>query len=211
MLRDHVKSGYKCTVGCVEIDREEAFTFGKIGVDKERRITSFIEKPQKDARTIPGDPNRCLASMGIYIFNLGYLYDLLEEDIVNKVSSHDFGKDIIPRIVKDHQALAHPFSMSCVPRGAGVEPYWRDVGTIDAFWEANLNLAANMPKLNIYDKDWPVLTAQEQLPPAKFVLDRKGKHGVITNTLAASGCIVLGSEILKSLMFSNVESRLTVL
>lgn len=205
MLRDHAQSGYKCTVGCVEIDKEEAYAFGIMGIDENRKITSFIEKPKKNAPTIPGTTDRCYASMGIYIFNSDYLYDLLEEDIANKESSHDFGKDIIPRIVRENQALAHPFSMSCVPRGEGIEPYWRDVGTIDAFWEANLDLAANMPELNIYDKDWPVWTAQEQLPPAKFVPDRKGKHGVITNTLAASGCIVLGSEISKSLMFSNVR------
>ncbi|MED7819734.1 MULTISPECIES: glucose-1-phosphate adenylyltransferase [unclassified Francisella] len=205
MLRDHVKSGYKCTVGCVEIPEEEAFAFGIMGIDKERKVTSFIEKPQKDAPTIPGDPDRCLASMGIYIFNSDYLYDLLEEDIANKESSHDFGKDIIPRIVKEEQALAHPFSMSCVPRGDGIKPYWRDVGTIDAFWEANLDLVANMPELNLYDKDWPVWTAQEQLPPAKFVPDEKGNNGVITNTLASGGCIVLGSELSKTLMFSNVR------
>ena len=119
MLRDHVKSGYKC----MKLIKKKLLYLVIMGVDKERRITSFIEKPQKDEPTIPGDPNRCLASMGIYIFNSDYLYDLFEEDIVNKASSHDFGKDIIPRIVKENQALAHPFSMSCVPRGDGVEPY----------------------------------------------------------------------------------------
>ncbi|MBK2028750.1 glucose-1-phosphate adenylyltransferase [Francisella noatunensis] len=205
MLRDHAQSGYKCTVGCVEIAEEEAYAFGIMGINKDREITSFIEKPKKDALTIPGTTDRCYASMGIYIFNSDYLYDLLEEDIADKESSHDFGKDIIPRVVSENQALAHPFSMSCVPRGEGVEPYWRDVGTIDAFWEANLDLAANMPELNIYDKDWPVWTAQEQLPPAKFVPDRKGNHGVITNTLTSGGCIVLGSQISKSLMFSKVK------
>ncbi|MED7787616.1 glucose-1-phosphate adenylyltransferase [Francisella sp. 19X1-34] len=205
MLRDHVKSGYKCTVGCVEIPKEEAFAFGIMGINEEREVTGFIEKPKDNAPTIPGDSDRCLASMGIYIFNSDYLYDLLEEDIANDTSSHDFGKDIIPRVVKEQQALAHPFSMSCVPRGDGVEPYWRDVGTIDAFWEANLDLAENIPELNLYDKDWPVWTAQEQLPPAKFVPDSKGNHGVITNTLASGGCIVLGSEISKTLMFSNVR------
>jgi glucose-1-phosphate adenylyltransferase len=205
MLRDHVKSGYKGTVGCVEIPKEEAFAFGIMDINKEREITGFVEKPKENAPTIPGDSDRCLASMGIYIFNSDYLYDLLEEDIANNVSSHDFGKDIIPRAVSEKQAFAHPFSISCVPRGSDVKPYWRDVGTIDAFWEANLDLAANMPELNLYDEDWPVWTAQEQLPPAKFVPDEDGEHGIITNTLASGGCIVLGSEVSKTLMFSNVR------
>lgn len=204
MLRDHVKSGRECTVGCVEIPKEEAFAFGIMGIDEDRNITNFVEKPLTDAPTIPGDDTRCLASMGIYVFNTKYLYEMLEEDIKNPNSSHDFGKDIIPAAVAKSEALAHPFSMSCVPQVDGVAPYWRDVGTIDSFWEANLDLASNMPELNLYDKHWPIWTAQEQLPPAKFVPGKTGKHGVMTNSLASGGCIVLGSEISHSVLFSNV-------
>jgi len=204
MLRDHVASGRECTVGCVEIPKEEAFAFGVMGIDKDRNIIDFIEKPQTDAPTIPGKDDKCLASMGIYVFNTEYLYKMLDADIENPNSSHDFGKDIIPAAVAKGEALAHPFNMSCVPQVEGREPYWRDVGTIDALWAANLDLASNMPELNLYDKDWPIWTAQEQLPPAKFVPNKKGEHGVITNTLASGGCIVLGSKISKTVMFSSV-------
>lgn len=205
MLRDHVQSGYKCTVGCVEIPKDEAFAFGIMGIDENRRITNFIEKPKSNAPTIPGDSSTCLASMGIYIFNSDYLYDMLEEDLADSSSSHDFGKDIIPKAVSQKEALAHPFGMSCVPRGEGLKSYWRDVGTIDSFWAANLDLAANMPELNLYDKDWPIWTAEEQLPPAKFVPDSDGVDGIISNTLASGGCIVLGSNISETVMFSNVR------
>lgn len=204
MLRDHAKSGKECTVGCVEIPKDEAFAFGIMGIDEDRNVTGFVEKPKTNAPTVPGKDDKCLASMGIYVFNTKYLYKILEDDIADPNSSHDFGKDIIPAAVKKAEALAHPFNMSCVPQIEGVEPYWRDVGTIDSLWAANLDLASNMPELNLYDKDWPIWTAQEQLPPAKFVPGKDGKHGVITNTLASGGCIVLGSEISKSVMFSSV-------
>jgi glucose-1-phosphate adenylyltransferase len=205
MLQDHVDHGQGCTVGCIEVPKAEAFAFGVMGVDTERKITSFVEKPQ-DPPTTPGNPDVSLASMGIYIFNAKYLYQLLEEDIVNPASSHDFGKDIIPRVVSEGRAYAHPFGMSCVPRNKpGVEPYWRDVGTVDAFWAANMDLASNMPELNLYDKDWPIWTYQQQLPSAKFVPDNNGVNGVARNTLVSGGCIVCGSAISHTVMFSNVK------
>ena len=204
MLRDHAESGRECTVGCVEIPKEEAFAFGVMGIDKDRNIIDFIEKPQTNVPTIPGKDDKCLASMGIYVFNTEYLFKMLDADIKNPNSTHDFGKDIIPAAVSKGEALAHPFNMSCVPQVKGLTPYWRDVGTIDALWAANLDLASNMPELNLYDKDWPIWTAQDQLPPAKFVPNKKGEHGVITNTLASGGCIVLGSKISKTVMFSSV-------
>ena len=204
MLRDHAESGRGCTVGCVEIPAEEAFAFGIMGVDEDRNIIDFIEKPEGIPPTVPGKENVSLASMGIYIFNAKYLYSLLEDDLANSESSHDFGKDIIPRAVKEQQAKAHPFGLSCMPRNSKDKPYWRDVGTIDAFWSANLDLASDIPELNLYDSEWPIWTAQQQLPSAKFVPSLNGMDGRVSNTLASGGCIILGSDLKDSVLFSNV-------
>ncbi len=208
MLKDHVESGAGCTVGCIEVPIAEARAFGVMAVDTSRKITSFVEKP-KDPPPMPGRADVSLASMGIYIFNADYLYQLLEEDLANPASSHDFGKDVIPRTVAEGRALAHPFSMSCV-HNAGQEsgePYWRDVGTIDAFFTANLDLASISPELDIYDNDWPIWTYQRQLPPAKFIPDRNGMHGMTVNTMVSGGCIVSGSHVSNSVLFSNVRIR----
>ena len=205
MIKDHAEHDLGCTVGCIEVPRSEAHAFGVMAVDGERHIQAFVEKPA-DPPAMPGNDAVSLASMGIYVFNADYLYRLLEEDLANPDSSHDFGKDVIPRAVSEGQALAHPFSMSCVPQATeGVTPYWRDVGTIDAFWSANLDLAATTPELDIYDTDWPIWTYQRQLPPAKFVPDRDGKHGVTTNTIVSGGCIVSGSQVTNSVLFSSVR------
>ena len=207
MLGDHVAHGRGCTVGCIEVPRMEAVAFGVMAVDDERRITAFLEKPA-DPPAMPGQPEMALASMGIYIFDSEYLYRLLEEDSADPASSHDFGKDIIPRTVSQGRAVAHPFDMSCVTRarhGANAKAYWRDVGTIDAFWAANLDLASITPELDIYDTDWPIWTYQRQLPPAKFVLDRDGKHGMTVNTIISGGCIVSGSHVKDSVLFSGVR------
>ncbi len=204
MLLDHVKHGYGCTVGCIEVPKAEAFAFGVMGIDEKRNIVSFVEKPPNPP-TMPNNPDVALASMGIYIFNADYLYRLLDEDLTNPESSHDFGKDIIPQTVREGQALAHPFSMSCVQQLTHGKPYWRDVGTVDAFWSANLDLASNMPELNLYDKDWPIWTFQEQLPPAKFVPDMNDVNGVTSNTIISGGCIVSGSNLSHTVLFSNVR------
>ncbi|MGJ7491164.1 glucose-1-phosphate adenylyltransferase [Variovorax sp. ZT4R33] len=207
MVMDHVKNGRGCTVGCIEVPRMEATAFGVMAVDADRNVTAFLEKPA-DPPAMPGHPDLALASMGIYVFDSAYLYQLLEEDNAHPASSHDFGKDIIPRAVAQGRALAHPFSLSCVTRGArgGDAPvYWRDVGTIDAFWAANLDLASINPELDIYDTDWPIWTYQRQLPPAKFVLDHDGKHGMTVNTIVSGGCIVSGSTVKDSVLFSNVR------
>ena len=206
MLKDHVESGLGCTVGCIEVPRHEATAFGVMAVNAERLVVDFVEKP-KDPPLMPGSTDRSLASMGIYIFTADYLYKLLEEDLANPASSHDFGKDVIPRTVREGQALAHPFSMSCVSSVADTEPYWRDVGTIDAFWAANLDLASISPELDIYDNDWPIWTYQRQLPPAKFIPDRNGMHGMTVNTIVSGGCIVSGSHVANSVLFSNVRIR----
>lgn len=204
MLLDHVQNKSACTVGCIEVRKEEASSFGVMGVDEYRKITSFIEKPE-NPQTIPGRDDVSLASMGIYIFDAKYLYELLHEDIANKESSHDFGKDIIPKVVSNGKALAHPLTMSSVQQAYEGKPYWRDVGTVDSFWAANLDLASNMPELNLYDSDWPIWTHQEQLPPAKFVPDTKGVNGIASNTLVSGGCIVCGSNISHTVLFSNVR------
>ena len=204
MLEDHVQSGRACTVACIEVPRQEASAFGVMGADADRIITSFEEKPA-DPQSMPGQPDRCLASMGIYIFNADYLYALLEADLQDPQSSHDFGKDIIPKVVREQQALAHPFSMSCVRSSDDAENYWRDVGTLDSYWAANLDLAATLPQLDIYDNEWPVWTHQIQMPPAKFVPDHAGQPGVNVNTIVASGCVVSGSLVRNSVLFPNVR------
>jgi glucose-1-phosphate adenylyltransferase len=204
MLTDHVESGAGCTVGCIEVPRSEASAFGVMAINNQRKITSFVEKPA-DPPAMPGRADRSLASMGIYVFNADYLYKLLEQDLANPQSSHDFGKDVIPRAVAEGRALAHPFAMSCIRNPNGAPPYWRDVGTIDAFWSANLDLASINPELDIYDSEWPIWTYQRQLPPAKFIPDAKSEHGVVVNTIVSGGCIVSGSHVVNAVLFSNVR------
>ena len=203
MLADHVRHGLGVTVGCLEVPRHEASAFGVMAVDDERRIASFVEKPA-DPPSIRGHPDRSLASMGIYVFTADYLYRLLEEDATSPDTSHDFGKDIIPKAVAEGQALAHSFSMSCVPLPSEKPPYWRDVGTVDAFWASNLDLTSIEPDLNMYDPNWPIWTYQQQLPPAKFVHDLDGRRGVAVNSLVSGGCIVSGAHVSNSVLFSSV-------
>jgi len=168
MLEFHVQSGAMCTVGCIEVPRSTASAFGVMAVNEQGRIVDFLEKPA-DPPSMPGRPDMALASMGIYAFNAEYLYAELERDIADRASAHDFGKDIIPTAVRNGVAWAQPFGAACVRAEDDEEPYWRDVGTIDAYWEANIDLTATRPLLNLYDTDWPIWTWQEQLPPAKFV------------------------------------------
>jgi len=204
MLEDHATQGAGCTVGCIEVPRSEASAFGVMAVDAARKITSFVEKPA-DPPPMPGNALVSLASMGIYVFDAAYLYKLLEDDLTNPNSSHDFGKDVIPRAVAEGRALAHPFGMSCIVNPNGAPPYWRDVGTIDAFWAANLDLASIDPELDIYDTEWPIWTHQRQLPPAKFIPNHDGSHGIAVNTVVSGGCIVSGSHITSAVFFSNVR------
>ncbi len=207
MLADHVEMarrfGRECTVGCIEVPVEEARAFGVMAVDEDRRITDFVEKPPEPP-TIPGRPGRSLASMGIYIFNARFLYRELERDMADPDSSHDFGKDIIPKLVKAGVAGAHPFELSCVGNKTGQPPYWRDVGTIDAYWDANIDLTATDPLLNLYDTNWPIWTYQPQLPPAKFVHNQEDRRGMAIESLVSGGCIVSGS-VFRSVLFSVVR------
>jgi glucose-1-phosphate adenylyltransferase len=203
MLADHVALGKEVTVGCIEVPRSEATAFGVMAIDEERRIVDFVEKPPEPP-TIPGKPDRSLASMGIYIFNARYLYKALQRDMADPESSHDFGKDIIPRMVKAGVAAAHPFEMSCVGGKVGHPPYWRDVGTIDAYWDANIDLTATDPLLNLYDTNWPIWTYQPQLPPAKFVHNQEDRRGMAIESMVSGGCIVSGA-VFRSILFSQVR------
>jgi len=202
MLAHHVEEGSECTVACIEVPLADATAFGVMAADAAGRITDFIEKPANPP-AMPGKPDRALASMGIYVFNAQYLYDALERDLADPTSSHDFGKDIIPRAVSQGIALAHPFEESCVTTDAAKPPYWRDVGTIDAYWEANIDLTAVDPALDMYDTTWPILTYQEQLPPAKFVFNVEGRRGMAVDSLVSGGCIISGAMLDRSLLFSK--------
>ena len=201
MLADHALSGAGVTVGCIEVDRQEAKAFGVMAIDENKKVTSFVEKPA-DPPAMPGKPDRSLASMGIYIFTADYLYRMLDEDIALEGSSHDFGKDIIPKAVGEGQVVAHFFQDSCVYNSEKAPAYWRDVGTIDAYWEANIDLTATVPELNLYDRAWPIWTYQEQLPPAKFVHNEANRRGEAIESSVSAGCILSGS-VHNSLLFSN--------
>ena len=202
LLADHVEKGAQCTVACTEVPVKDAHGFGVMAVDPSSRITGFVEKPARPP-TLPGKPEVALASMGVYIFNAGYLYETLAADLADSTSSHDFGKDIIPRAVREGVAAAHPFEASCVTTDRSSKPYWRDVGTIDAYWEANIDLTAVQPTLDMYDTKWPIWTYQEQLPPAKFVFNRDDRRGMAVDSLVSGGCIVSGSHVDRSLLFSS--------
>jgi glucose-1-phosphate adenylyltransferase len=204
MLRQHVETGADVTVGCIEVPRESAKGFGVMATDAGGRITDFVEKPA-DPPPMPNDPDRSLASMGIYVFGTRFLIEQLKRDACDKASSRDFGKDIIPYVVKHGKAYAHPFSLSCVRSGMESEAYWRDVGTVDAYWEANIDLTAVVPALDLYDRDWPIWTYGEINPPAKFVHDQDGRRGQAIASLVSGGCIISGAAVRRSLLFTGVH------
>ena len=203
MLADHVNKGRDCTVACITVPREEASAFGVMSVGANSEVIDFVEKPV-DPPAMPGHPDKALASMGIYIFNARYLYKQLERDMADPDSSHDFGKDIIPHAVRQGSVSAHPFEQSCVNTRVGEEAYWRDVGTIDAYWDANIDLTATDPLLNLYDTRWPIWTHQGQLPPAKFVHNQDDRRGMAIESLVSGGCIVSGL-VFRTLLFSSVR------
>lgn len=184
MLIDHVENGARCTIACLPVPLEEASAFGVMKVDDKNRVVEFLEKPDNPP-SMPGDASRALASMGIYAFDAEYLFDLLEHDQQLPQSTHDFGQDLLPKIVASGEALAHSFSLSCVQQDETAEPYWRDVGTLEAYWKANLDLASVMPELDMYGGNWPIHTHMEPLPPARFVQDRSGSHGMTMNSLVS--------------------------
>jgi glucose-1-phosphate adenylyltransferase len=202
MLARHVESGADCTVACVDVPIGQASEFGVMDVDASGKIKNFLEKP-KDPPAMPGRPDRALASMGIYVFSAEFLYAELERDTRDPTSSHDFGKDVIPHLVSRGLAAAHNFEESCVKTTHDAEPYWRDVGTIDAYWAANLDLCSPVPSLDIYDPYWPIWTYQQQLPPAKFVFDDDDRRGMAVDSMVSGGCIISGAHVSRSLLFSE--------
>jgi glucose-1-phosphate adenylyltransferase len=202
MLQDHVDKGADCTVACVEVPLHEASDFGVMAVDDSMRIADFLEKP-KIPPEMAGRPGRALASMGVYVFSAEFLYAELERDHRDRTSSHDFGKDVIPNLVSRGLAVAHSFEESCVKTTPEAEAYWRDVGTIDSYWSANIDLVMPVPSLDIYDRDWPIWTYQQQLPPAKFVFDDADRRGMAIDSMVSGGCIISGATVRGSLLFSN--------
>lgn len=208
MLEQHVNSGAVVTVGCLEVPRMEATGFGVMHIDEDDRIIRFLEKPA-DPPGIPDKPDMALASMGIYVFETKFLFDELARDANDSASSHDFGKNIIPYLVKNGKAVAHRFPTSCVKSGAegSDEAYWRDVGTIDAYWQANIDLTDFTPELDLYDKDWPIWTYAEITPPAKFIHDEESRRGMATSSMVSGGCVISGSRINQSLLFTGVHAR----
>ncbi|MFT5162717.1 MAG: glucose-1-phosphate adenylyltransferase [Alteromonadaceae bacterium] len=201
MLAEHVKNNADMTVSCLEVPIEEAAgAFGVLSVDENSRVVGFDEKPANPT-PIPGQEGLTLASMGNYIFTTEFLFKQLEKDAANPNSSHDFGNDIIPSIIKEHKVFASPFR----DEKTGERPYWRDVGTLDSFWEANMELVSVEPALDLYDQNWPILTYQEQLPPAKFVFDDDERRGMAVDSTISGGCIVSGATLRKTLLFSNVR------
>ncbi|MGL4767421.1 MAG: glucose-1-phosphate adenylyltransferase [Formosimonas sp.] len=206
MLRQHVDSGADVTLGCLEVPRMEATGFGVMHVDEHDTVISFVEKPA-DPPCIPGQPDMALASMGIYVFNTDFLFDLLRRDAADEHSEHDFGKDIVPYIVQNGKAVAHRFSKSCVRSEHEAEAYWRDVGTVDAYWDANLDLTDIVPKLDLYDHEWPIWTHSEITPPAKFIHDEDGRRGMAVSSMVSGGCIISGASLKRSLLFTGVVAH----
>ncbi len=204
MLQQHVEQGADVTVSCIAVPRAQASGFGVMAVDRDAWITDFVEKPA-DPPALPDRPDLALASMGIYVFDTGFLIEQLRRDAADPHSSHDFGKDIIPHIVKHGRAAAHRFERSCVRSVRENAPYWRDVGTVDAYWEANVDLTDIIPPLDIYDQDWPIWTYSEVVPPAKFVHDEDGRRGEAISSLVSGGCIISGASCRRSLLFTGVH------
>jgi glucose-1-phosphate adenylyltransferase len=208
-LAMHADTNADMTVSCVELPCEEAAgQFGVMTVDETGRVIAFDEKPEVP-NSIPGKPGVCLASMGNYIFNTEFLYEQVIKDADSRDTNHDFGKDVIPSIIKDYRVYAYPFRDPETQEQA----YWRDVGTLDAFWEANMELVSVTPQLNLYDQNWPIFTYQTQSPPAKFVFDDQDRRGTAVQSMVSGGCVVSGAEIKGSLLFSrcttNAHSRIT--
>jgi len=205
MIAEHVARKADMTVGCIEVPvAEAARQLGVMSVDEDFRIDGFQEKPA-EPRPIPGRDGVALGSMGIYVFNAGFLYEQLIRDADDRKSGHDFGHDLIPYLIaRGYRVYAHRLDDSCVQRHEG-RPYWRDVGTVDAYWEANLELTRVSPALDLYDQDWPIWTYQEQLPPAKFIFDDEGRRGAAIDSMVSGGCIISGSTIRRTLLFSSVR------
>ncbi|MEP2532315.1 glucose-1-phosphate adenylyltransferase [Shimia sp.] len=206
MLKQHVETGADVTVGCIEVPREEAKAYGVMAVNESDLILDFVEKPENPPH-MPGDETQALASMGIYVFKTDFLIELLKKDAESETSEHDFGNDIIPALVAQGRAYAHPFSRSCVTSSKEQKPYWRDVGTIDAFWQANIDLTDFEPELDLYDQSWPIWTYAEITPPAKFIHDEKDRRGMAISSMVSGGCIISGSRLNDCLLHTGVRAN----
>jgi glucose-1-phosphate adenylyltransferase len=206
MLRQHRDTDADVTIGCLTVPRAEASAFGVMAIDAQDRITSFLEKP-KDPPGTPEDPNVTLASMGIYVFKWAFLRDLLIRDAEDPNSSRDFGGDLIPQIVAGGKAMAHRFEASCVRHSPEAPAYWRDVGTVDAYWKANIDLTSFVPELDLWDTNWPIWTYSESVPPAKFIHDEADRRGSAISSMVSGGCIISGTEVRESLLFTNVHTN----
>jgi glucose-1-phosphate adenylyltransferase len=204
MLQQHVDCGSDVTIACLEVNIKDASQFGILEIDENDCIKSFVEKPQNPVPSL-GKKDTCLASMGIYVFNLDFLVEQLHRDVSDPNSSRDFGKDIIPYIVKNCSAVAHRFTQSCVRSEFEPEAYWRDIGTLDAYWESNIDLTDTLPALDLYDQNWPIWTYSEVTPPAKFVHNEDGRRGQAASSLISGGCIVSGASLSRSLLFTGVR------
>ena len=204
MLCEHIQKQADISVACIEVPVEEAKDFGVLGIDQDENIISFVEKPENPP-TIPGNSERSLASMGIYIFNAKMLSENLASDAFNSHSSHDFGKDIIPSSIGSYKIVAHPFSRSSIQNVNYEEPYWRDVGTLSAYWQANIDLTKLLPRLDLYDDSWPIRTVHYQRAAAKFNYNHKERLGTAINSVVSAGCIVSGSTVEQSILFNNVR------
>lgn len=204
LIEDHVAQGGQCTVACVEVPLPDASAFGVMTVDAQRRITRFEEKPAHP-QALPTRPGWVLASMGVYVFNAEYLFAALEADSKDPASNHDFGRDLIPAMVSRGEAMAHSFEQSCVKTSPEAPSYWRDVGTVDAYWATNIDMTAITPELDLYDQGWPLWTYQPTLPSAKFVFDDDGRRGMAVDSLVAGGCVVSGAAVRRSVLFTGVR------
>lgn len=203
MLQQHVEQKADVTIGCLEVPLTETESFGIMQVDESDRVISFVEKP-KSAAPMPGRTDRALASMGVYVFDTKFLVEQLRRDAADPNSSRDFGKDIIPYLVRQGKAVAHHFSRSCVRANDETHAYWRDVGTLDAYWAANMDLTDIVPELDLYEQNWPIWTFAEITPPAKFVHDIEGRRGTAVSSLVSGGCIISGASVKRSLLFTRV-------
>ena len=206
MIKQHVESGADVTVGCIEVPRAEASGFGVMKVDESDKILDFVEKPA-DPPAMPNNPDLALASMGIYVFETERLCELLQEAEAKPGYNFDFGHDIIPSLVAAGKAVAHPFSRSCVRSGLEEEPYWRDVGTVDAFWQANVDLTDFKPELDLYDNTWPIWTYSELTAPAKFIHNEEGRKGHAVSSMVSGGCIISGSFLNRCFLFTGVRTH----
>jgi glucose-1-phosphate adenylyltransferase len=206
MLRQHRDTDADVTIGCLTVPRDEASAFGVMAIDGNDRVTSFLEKP-KDPPGTPDDPNVTLASMGIYVFKWSFLRDLLIRDAEDPNSSRDFGGDLIPQIVAGGKAMAHRFEASCVRHAPDAPAYWRDVGTVDAYWKANIDLTSFTPELDLWDTNWPIWTYSESVPPAKFIHDEDDRRGSAITSMVSGGCIISGTEVRESLLFTGVHTN----